>query len=236
MLHPVAYSGAANAGGIHVQTVEASGPFSNNQIIDNIIDASASGPGGTGIYIWCHASAGKISGNIISGNVLIGPGAAVEKVVGIYLNNQGACTYDSNQVTNNSVSNYAYGIIGDSSNSITNSLVANNVLTNVANPNYANIPAHQPQTPWPCNDTSGSATAQVCNTTVKFIPSKGDQFLYTTTTAVGDNPVLTMNGTAYRLKKQQGQANLVANDIRANQPVILMSDGINLVLSSLLGN
>ena len=78
-----------------------------------------------------------------------------------------------------------------------------------------------------CADSSGSGTAQICNTVGTFVPDANDCILYTTTTAnTGAGLTLNVNsGGPISVAKWQGATTLAANDVLANQPVIACLNG-----------
>lgn len=88
---------------------------------------------------------------------------------------------------------------------------------------------HATALPWECTDTSGSGSAQVCNTSPSFTPVAGDTIIYTTTTS-NSGAALTINVNSLGAKpvaKWQTSTTLVANDIRANTEVLMTYDGTN---------
>ena len=88
-----------------------------------------------------------------------------------------------------------------------------------------------------CADTSGSGTAQVCNTAPVFTVVAGSCVNYTTTTAnTGAGLTVNINSLgAKSVAKWQTTTTLFANDIRANTQVTLCYDGTNLELNT-VGN
>ena len=80
-----------------------------------------------------------------------------------------------------------------------------------------------------CADSSGSGTAQSCNTTPSFTPIAGSCISYTTTHAnSGTGLTLNVNslGTT-SVAKWQGSTTLAANDVLANKAVVTCYDGTN---------
>lgn len=85
--------------------------------------------------------------------------------------------------------------------------------------------------PQQCHDTSGSATAQVCTTTLAFtgaggLPVLGDAILYsTTTTNTGDLTIAINGAAAQHVKEWLGAATLSSGDMPAGVGVLLIYDG-----------
>jgi hypothetical protein len=76
-----------------------------------------------------------------------------------------------------------------------------------------------------CADSSGSGTAQSCTTSPSFIPTAGDELIYTTTTANTGALTLSVNsGAAAAVQKWAGSAVLVAGDIPINKPILMVFD------------
>jgi hypothetical protein len=88
-----------------------------------------------------------------------------------------------------------------------------------------------------CPDTSGSGSAQVCNTSPTFTVTNGSCITYTTTTAnTGSSLTLNVNSLgAKSVAKWQGTTALVANDVLANKQVQACYDGTNWELGT-IGN
>jgi len=88
-----------------------------------------------------------------------------------------------------------------------------------------------------CPDSSGSGTAQVCNTTPTFSVVTGSCITYTTTTAnTGTGLTLNVNSLgAKSVAKWQGSTTLAANDVLANKQVKACYDGTNWELAT-IGN
>lgn len=89
-----------------------------------------------------------------------------------------------------------------------------------------------------CPDTSGSGTAQVCNTVGNFTPIQGSYIVYSTTTAnTGTGLTINVNGlSAKSVSKWMGSTTtLAANDVLANKAVVLVYDGTTWELSD-IGN
>lgn len=86
--------------------------------------------------------------------------------------------------------------------------------------------SYQPsKAPYPCSDTSGSATAQSCATIPAFTPSNQSCISYSTTTTNTGALTLNVNSTsAAAVQKWLGTA-LAAGDLPANEPVLLCFDG-----------
>jgi hypothetical protein len=83
-----------------------------------------------------------------------------------------------------------------------------------------------------CPDSSGSGSAQVCNTTPTFTVVAGSCFTYTTTTAnTGTGLTVNPNSLGAKSVSWQGSTTLAANYVKANQEVVLCYDGTNLELS-----
>jgi hypothetical protein len=93
----------------------------------------------------------------------------------------------------------------------------------------ANPTAHTTAATLTCADTSGSGTAQSCNTSPSFTPVAGDSIIYTTTTAnTGTGLTINVNSLgAKSVAKWQGTTTLAANDLLANKQVLLTYDGTN---------
>lgn len=90
-----------------------------------------------------------------------------------------------------------------------------------------------------CTNTTASGTAQVCNTNptadgpgTTLVPIPGSTIIYITNTANTASLSLTLNGTAYTVKKNGGTANLSAGDIKVNVPYLLSFDGTNLNIAN----
>src|SRR5690348_10518196 len=65
-----------------------------------------------------------------------------------------------------------------------------------------------------CADSSGSGTAQVCNTTPTYSPVAGDWVIYSTTTAnTGDVTVNVNSLGAKHIRKWLGAATLSSGDL-----------------------
>jgi hypothetical protein len=88
-----------------------------------------------------------------------------------------------------------------------------------------------------CPDSSGSGTAQVCNTTPTFTVVSGSCVTYTTTTAnIGTGLTVNVNSLgAKSVAKWQGTTTLAANDVLANKQVQMCYDGTNWELAT-IGN
>ena len=94
--------------------------------------------------------------------------------------------------------------------------------------------SHRTSLPLQCSDTSGSATAQSCSTGGPAAV-KGDWIIYYTTTAnTGGLTVAVNGGSAASVLKWDATA-LVANDVLANKPVLMLFDGTNWLVST-IGN
>ena len=91
-----------------------------------------------------------------------------------------------------------------------------------------------------CVDSSGSGTTYTCNTTAGYTPSGSGDFLEFCPQIPnsGTTPTLAVNsGTAYTIKKNQGQSALAANDLRGSPYcVYLQFDGSYWELASPSGN
>ena len=91
------------------------------------------------------------------------------------------------------------------------------------------VTAHQISARLLCADTSGSGTAQVCNTTPSFTPVFGDCIHYTTSTA-NSGTGLTINVNSLGAKpvaKWLKTTTLAENDVRANAIQGACYDGTN---------
>ena len=98
------------------------------------------------------------------------------------------------------------------------------VGTNVSGQFVAST-GHNIGTPLNCSDTSGSSTAQVCTTVPTFVPAKGDEIIYYTTTANSGALTLNVNSSsAAAVQKWLGTA-LASGDVPANRPVLMTYDG-----------
>jgi len=88
-----------------------------------------------------------------------------------------------------------------------------------------------------CPDSSGSGTAQVCNTTPVFTVVTGSCIAYTTTTAnTGTGLTLNVNSLGVKsVAKWQGTTTLAANDVLANKRTLACYDGTNWELDT-IGN
>ena len=85
---------------------------------------------------------------------------------------------------------------------------------------------HTMATALKCADSSGSGTAQSCNTDPIFTPVARDWIIYTTTTAnTGDVTVNVNSLGAKHIKKWLGSVTLASGDLPANIPVPLYYDG-----------
>ena len=77
-----------------------------------------------------------------------------------------------------------------------------------------------------CQDSSGSGTAQSCNTSLAFDPTLGSTILYsTTTTNTGDVTISVNSNPAYHAAKWQGTSTLAAGDLKKNVPMLATFDG-----------
>lgn len=86
--------------------------------------------------------------------------------------------------------------------------------------------AHNISTPLICPDSSGSGTAQVCNTSPTFTPIAGDTILYNTTTSnTGDVTVNVNSLGAKHVKEWLGTSTLASGDMPANTPEFMTYDG-----------
>lgn len=96
--------------------------------------------------------------------------------------------------------------------------------------------AHGIIVPLSCPDTSGSATAQVCNTSPTFTPAASDTIVYKTTTVNTGSLTINVNSLgAKTVKKWQGASALALGDLPANTPVLMTYDGTNWEVAS-IGN
>jgi hypothetical protein len=92
---------------------------------------------------------------------------------------------------------------------------------------------HNLGAPLVCSDTSGSGTAQSCNTSPKYntsgsavTPVAGDEIIYTTTTTSGSTLTLAVNGgTAESVYKTGNTAAVTTGDIQAGAYYLLVFDG-----------
>jgi hypothetical protein len=112
-----------------------------------------------------------------------------------------------------------------------------NVLATNGSKQPITATAHNTSVPLQCADTSGSGTAQVCNTSPTFTPVAGDWMIYTTTTD-NSGTGLTINWNSLGAKsvaKWQNVTTLAAHDIRANTQVLMTYDGTN-IEASVIGN
>jgi len=103
--------------------------------------------------------------------------------------------------------------------------------------NLVNATEHNVSLMRACNDTSGSATAQSCtpvNTTSGTLQANDELIYTTTTTNTGALTIAVSGGSALPVKKWSSGtlAALVANDIKAGEPVLLVYDGTNLIIPS----
>jgi hypothetical protein len=96
---------------------------------------------------------------------------------------------------------------------------------------------HNIAVPLTCADSSGSGTAQVCNTSPTFTPVAGDYIIYTTTTAnTGTGLTINVNSLGTKsVAKWQTATTLAANDVRANTEILMKYDGTNWEMDS-IGN
>jgi hypothetical protein len=129
---------------------------------------------------------------------------------------------------------------------------ANTVLANVtgstAHPTAASIPSgiqnyvagtgynqgtgHQIEVPKDCADSSGSGTAQSCNTSPTFTPASPDCITYTTTTTNSGTGLTTnvnsLGAKSIAIPGSSGwTTTLTASIIPANKPQLLCYDGTN---------
>jgi hypothetical protein len=88
-----------------------------------------------------------------------------------------------------------------------------------------------------CTDSSGSGSAQVCNTTPTFTVVDGSCIIYKTTTAnTGASLTLNVNSLGAKpVAKWQGTTTLAANDVLVNKEVLTCYDGTNWELHT-IGN
>lgn len=106
----------------------------------------------------------------------------------------------------------------------TTGLLYNTATAGKATWGYAN--AHGIITPLGCSDSSGSGTAQSCNTGPSFTPAAGDTIVYTTSTPnAGDLTVNVNSLGAAHVRKWQGSSTLAAGDLAASVPMLMTYDG-----------
>lgn len=99
--------------------------------------------------------------------------------------------------------------------------------------------AHDTAVPLTCAAASSSATAYTCSTTPTFVPAARDLILFCPDLANSGAATLVVNGQAGTpaIQKQQGQAALVANDLRASPACVTMEfNATNWVMQGQLGN
>lgn len=126
---------------------------------------------------------------------------------------------------------------GGTINEFANLATANTWTANQTLTGEITINGHDIAKPLDCDDTSGSGTAQVCNTSPTFTPVAGDCMLYETTTS-NTGTGLTINWNSLGAKsvaKWQTTTTLAANDIRANTEVLACYDGTNIEIAT-IGN
>src|SRR5581483_5461697 len=86
--------------------------------------------------------------------------------------------------------------------------------------------AHNIASALSCADTSGSGTAQSCNTSPSFTPAAGDWVIYSTTTANAGDVTANVNSLgAKHIRKNLGASVLASGDLPANVNVPLYYDG-----------
>ena len=197
------------------------------------------------------ASSGSFNwdGLTLTNNVLSTPTAAAS-----YVNtNQGVRTYVSNnRLLNNTLVTTAstppiidtgaasraayFGL--QSFNGASGSLASSLPVFDSDGVNIVRGSYHSVSTPMVCVDSSGSATAQSCQTSPDFDTSgsgislvAGDTITYkTSTTNTGDLTIAVNFGSAVHVRKQQGQSTLSSGDLLAGVYVPLTFDGTYLEL------
>jgi hypothetical protein len=88
-----------------------------------------------------------------------------------------------------------------------------------------------------CIAASGSATAYTCNTSPSYSLASGDKVWFKADVANTGSATLAINsGTAATIKKQQGSANLVANDLLVGGWTEMQFDGTNMQMIGQTGN
>lgn len=119
-------------------------------------------------------------------------------------------------------------IAASDTSSATNNAVQENTATFYAHPFAQN----QANSPLLCNDISGSATAQYCETTPSFTPANGNCITYATpTTNTGASLTLSVNSASAAAIAVPGASgwttSLPSGIIPANKPVPMCFDGTN---------
>ena len=241
------FNGSSNMDGQTSLTL-ASGQFmALNQAASGIWEARIT-PGGTVTSV--ATGAGLTGGPITSSGTISVPNAGISNVMLAgsitlpKLINQSANTVVAN-FTSGSASPVAYAMASCSGNNNGEIYTTNTGFgcgTNFAQLNVAEtfsanqtltghliMSSHDITIPLACADSSGSGSAQVCNTSPTFVPAAGDRIAYTTTTAnTGAGLTVNVNSLgAKSVAKWQTTTTLVANDVRANTQIILTYDGTN---------
>jgi hypothetical protein len=197
-------------------------------------DHTASGCGGNMTFSLLDEGAGSITVNrggsdtftYDDGNVSTGSATSFTMVTGNYctLNNGAATVWHVRCTTGN-----ATLINGGSVPASASVLGTNSSKQLIADT------AHLTALPLQCSDTSGSGTAQVCNTTPTFAPAKGDWIIYYTTTTNTGALTLNVNSNgATAVQKWEGTA-LASGDVQGNIPVAMLFDGTHWQVST-IGN
>ncbi len=99
--------------------------------------------------------------------------------------------------------------------------------------------AHDTSVPLQCSAAGASGTAYTCSTSPTFVPAAKDLILFCPDVANTGAATLVVNGQAGTpaIQKQQGQAALVANDLRASPACVTMEfDGSNWQMQGQSGN
>lgn len=96
---------------------------------------------------------------------------------------------------------------------------------------------HDIAIPMKCQDGSGSTTTYTCSTSPTFTPAANDVVWFCATLANTASSTLNVNGAgAATIKKQQGSANLAANDLQAGGCAPMEFDGTNWQMLGQTGN
>jgi hypothetical protein len=97
--------------------------------------------------------------------------------------------------------------------------------------------AHGLATPLLCTAASASGTAYTCTTSPTFAPASGDAIVFVADVANTGSATLNVNSSsAATIKKQGGNANLIANDLLIGTRSVLVFDGTNWQMQAQTGN
>lgn len=148
----------------------------------------------------------------------------------------GSATIPLNKLATQAANTQVANVTGSTA-APTATAIPSGIQNYVAGTGYNQATSHQEGAAIVCADTSGSGTAQVCNTSPSFTPAANDFIIYTTTTAnTGTGLTVNVNSLgAKSVAKWQTTTTLAANDVRANTEIWMKYDGTNWEMDS-IGN